>query len=648
MAIDANVGARVGNYTLVKKLGEGGMAEVWLARHVTSAQLRAIKFLNKQFQGMPEVEARFQTEGESQLIHPNIVRVFEVGQHDGSSYLAMQFIDGRDLEKIMDSRRGPLTVAEALDMGVQILAGLGFAHSSGIVHRDIKPSNVLVDSEGRAFLMDFGIAKALRTGRVLTQVNSRLGTPDYMSPEQIRNPRDVDSRSDIYSFGCLFYELLTGWPPFDRGAGYETEHDIKTAHVTEAPTPPMMRKTGLPPALNEITLRCLAKAKEERPQTCDEIIQYLQNCQAATRAATARPTPVPTPAPAPVQTPPPSQAMPVQQPVFKPGGGFAPDSPSRRETIVTPASPAAPAWPAPGNPATAGTRPVSGPVSGPTYDAGFEPSYAPAGQFQPVQEHPQPYAASSRSATVLDDAARGLKPIVIAETPGQGSSAKPRNTMLIAAASLLLLIAVGGGAWAIFHKPAENNEEASSTKQQAESPASGDSAGSKTSPNAGTTAGSPGKAPSAAQPGKVPGTTPGTVPGVDPANHPAIPIPSGKTNQINPSPETNTPGQVTPQKPVVPPVIQKPTTTMAGSGTLTWTGTIAGNPQVIIVRSSDSASQGQLSGPMFPAAPVKLSVRPAGSAVVFAAPEARTNYNSLQLYVRGVGQQTIYIDWVTQ
>jgi serine/threonine protein kinase len=213
MAIEATVGARVGDYILVKKLGEGGMAEVWLARHAVTAQLRAIKFLNKQFQGIPEVEARFQTEGESQLVNPNIVRIYEVGQFEGSSYLVMDFIDGRDLEKILDSRRGPLTVPEAVDISMQILAGLGFAHQSGIVHRDIKPSNVLVDSEGQAYLMDFGIAKALRGTRSVTQVNSRLGTPDYMSPEQIRNPRDVDRRSDIYSFGCMFYELLTGWPP---------------------------------------------------------------------------------------------------------------------------------------------------------------------------------------------------------------------------------------------------------------------------------------------------------------------------------------------------------------------------------------------------------------------------------------------------
>src|ERR1022692_3208115 len=177
----------------------------------------------------------------------------------------MEFVDGQDLENILNSRRGPLTVPEALDIGAQILAGIGFAHSNGIIHRDIKPSNVLVDREGHAFVMDFGIAKVLRTGRMLTQVNSRLGTPDYMSPEQIRNPRDVDHRSDIYSFGCLFYELLTGWPPFDRGEGYETEHDIKTAHVSQPPTPPMVRKTGLPAELNQITLRCLEKSKDNRP-----------------------------------------------------------------------------------------------------------------------------------------------------------------------------------------------------------------------------------------------------------------------------------------------------------------------------------------------------------------------------------------------
>ena len=436
MAIEATVGARVGDYILVKKLGEGGMAEVWLARHAVSAQLRAIKFLNKQFQGIPEVEARFQTEGESQLVNPNIVRIYEVGQFEGSSYLVMDFIDGRDLEKILDSRRGPLTVPEAVDISMQILAGLGFAHQSGIVHRDIKPSNVLVDSEGQAYLMDFGIAKALRGTRSVTQVNSRLGTPDYMSPEQIRNPLDVDRRSDIYSFGCMFYELLTGWPPFDRGAGYETEHDIKTAHVNALPTPPVERKAGLPAALNDIALHCLAKAKEDRPQCCEDILAELD----AYRISIQRPTQAP-------RNPTVVDSAPATNPgtgysagygtVYAPG--LTPD-PTRRETVVVAHQPEPQPYPPPP---------------------------------PPVSQPGLVYGSQSRTPTVTDGAilaqanmvaanlganqAVNLPPVpqyvpTKAQTADTSEPPKKNRTLVMAAGGILLLGALGGGGYMIFHK----------------------------------------------------------------------------------------------------------------------------------------------------------------------------------------------------
>lgn len=599
MAIEAIVGARVGEYILVKKLGEGGMAEVWLARHYTSAQLRAIKFLNRQFQGIPEVEARFQTEGESQLIHPNIVRIYQVGQETGSSYLVMDYIDGRDLEKILDSRRGPLTVPEAIDIAMQILAGLGFAHASGIIHRDIKPSNVLVDREGQAYLMDFGIAKALRASRSVTQVNSRLGTPDYMSPEQIRNPRDVDRRSDIYSFGCLFYELLTGWPPFDRGAGYETEHDIKTAHVTELPTPPVERKSNLPAELNDITLHCLAKVKEDRPQSCEDIAAALD----AYRASIAR-TQQPVRNVAVVDTP-------------KPSTG--PGAPQRRETVVI--------------------QPNQPPTTFPS---------------QPGIVVPSGFGNQSRTPTVADEALFGTRPVmpeqaqkpytqppvtthvppvVVPPDAGKNGSTKGMQKLLLAIGSVFLLVALGGGAWAIFHKeppPKEDtvgkNDGGATTNGGSTNSGGGTTSGGGTAANVGTQQ-SGDSTTHPPNPIKSDGNGGGPKVAPKPINHP-------KTNTDG---KNGIDGQTEQITPPIPPKL--------ASGTIVWTGDgTAVGKHVTIIRSMSAALQGgQVSGPMFPAKPVRVTVR-SGNAIV-SQPNARTNYNSMDLFLAGPGQQTIVMDW---
>jgi serine/threonine protein kinase len=649
MAIEATVGARVGDYILVKKLGEGGMAEVWLARHATSAQLRAIKFLNKQFQGIPEVEARFQTEGESQLAHPNIVRIYEVGQFQGSSYLVMDFIDGRDLEKILDSRRGPLTIPESVDIAMQILAGLGFAHQSGIVHRDIKPSNVLVDSEGQAYLMDFGIAKALRGTRSVTQVNSRLGTPDYMSPEQIRNPRDVDRRSDIYSFGCLFYELLTGWPPFDRGAGYETEHDIKTAHVTALPTPPLERKAGIPAPLNDIALQCLNKAKEDRPQSCEEILAALD----AYRLSVARPQPPPRSATVLDSTPIPASAPAIS----------APPPVQRRSTEVLP-------------------------------DPGIVPS--------PNPSHPapfaNPYGNQGRTPTVTDDAILAQAAMVAKETgplnastqpqfvpakaqpPAKLEPAKPSRSLIMAAGSVLLLAALGGGGYLIFHKepaPPPRIEITPGT-------GNGSSAGNTSDPPANTVTPLPAKAPDKRL--LIVGDPPAGGPDVQlPADtarwkrfrisHKSLPTcsalatakpvtyvkPGTDTAQIlKQHPELASASAGAEIRPLTPEVNidcgngdYDAILIMANgpkllTGTLTWSGnpTALGTQHITIIRSISKAMPGgDVSGAMFPAKTIKVIVRPAGAATV-QLPNAATNFSSLDLFLPNPGQQTITIDWI--
>ncbi len=671
MAIQAGIGARVGEYVLVRKLGEGGMAEVWLARHTTSAQLRAIKFLNQQFQGIPEVEARFQTEGESQLVHPNIVRIYQVGQETGSSYLVMQFIDGRDLEKILDSRRGPLTVPEAVDIAMQILAGLGFAHASGIVHRDIKPSNVLVDSEGQAYLMDFGIAKALRGTRSVTQVNSRLGTPDYMSPEQIRNPRDVDRRSDIYSFGCLFYELLTGWPPFDRGAGYETEHDIKTAHCNELPTPPVERKSNLPAALNDIALACLAKAKEDRPQSCEEILAALD----AYRAAVTRPQQR--------GGNDAEQAKRENKISTGPGAGLGAGLGDglRRETVVIPQShsvvPDSSLSPHSGppqqGPGVGGSgHGMAGMGAGGSVGGGFgNQSRTPtvtddalAGMLQTPREttiqakaqaggQPANGGVKAEQPWELPKVPEYVPQVVVTPPPVKGV---PKA--LVAGGGLLLVIALAGGAWAYFHRPDNPGPKPAEVSPAATpffSPSGGEFQHPQTvrvtindsTPGAKIYFTTDGSAPSTSSPLY---TGPITIDNSETLK--ALAVAQGYSESaLGTAAYTFT--SPPPPSPVVPkPVVKTKPPVALATGTLTWTGFVnSTGTHLTIVRSLNQAWKvgqmgqafGQLSGTMFPAGPVKVNV--ASGQAVLVAPNAATNYNSMDMFLPSAGQQTIVIRW---
>ena len=608
MAIEASVGTRVGDYILVRKLGEGGMAEVWLARQHASANFRALKFLNAQFQGIPEVEARFQNEGENQLVHPNIVRIYEVGQHAGSSFIAMDYIDGRDLEKVMDSRRGPLTVPEAVDIGSQILAGLGFAHTNGIVHRDIKPSNVLVDSDGQAYLMDFGIAKALRTGRNMTQVNSRLGTPDYMSPEQIRNPRDVDSRSDIYSFGCLFYELLTGWPPFDRGAGYETEHAVQAAHVNEPPIPPIQRRSTLPVELDRITLHCLAKAKEDRPQSCEEISATLNayRVSLAQQQQAYRTAAVPSPLKSP--TGPGSSGIAERSETVAPPPSYPPQAmpPVPAYSIKEPPPIPSPAIPAPAKPTAAASGPGFGQSSRtPTVlDTPVLTPQAPqVSQLSQVRVEPVKITVPSTPPIVLDNKKDGSK--------------KSSQKLLIAFGSVLLLAALGGGGWVVFHKPeptpaVDPNKDSEKAKVDDGTKPHDDS--------------------------KV---TPPVIPAPDEKPKPQ-PDP-GKI--IVPGPG----GKIDPQKnvPVIPlPVPHKQRPTTPASGEFSWTGNITSPAQhmVTIYLSNRSAYPGTIDAAPPAAQPISITIG-SGNAQVLAQPELRTNYSTFRIYVPGDGQQTVSIKW---
>jgi eukaryotic-like serine/threonine-protein kinase len=276
---------KIGAYLLLSKLGEGGMAEVWKARHEKLGTWAAVKFLNQRFAGDADVEERFLNEGKSQalLTHPNIVSVLDYIWQDDHSYLIMRYIDGSGLDLVLERRQSkPLSVDGATRISRDVLSALAYAHANGLVHRDVKPSNILTAEGGHAFLMDFGIALAVKQRRV-TRTGTVMGTPEYMSPEQISRPRDLDHRSDIYSFGCVLYEMLTGKPPFhldgDHSGG--TEFQILDQHLREQPKAPRALDAPVPPKLEYITLRCLAKKPVDRFANCEEILGVLNSADDA-------------------------------------------------------------------------------------------------------------------------------------------------------------------------------------------------------------------------------------------------------------------------------------------------------------------------------------------------------------------------------
>ena len=267
---------RVGRYILVRKIGEGGMAEVWEGRHYLLDTRTAVKFLLPEFARNKELQERFLNEGkrQAQLQHPNIVPALDFFQIDGRSYLVMRYVEGESLESRLEKHRPPLTMAEIQTISWDVSSALDYAHSLGVVHRDVKPANMLIDRGGNTLLMDFGIAKALREERSVTLTGTSMGTPDYMSPEQIVDPKRVDSRSDVYSFGCVLYAMFTGETPFSyEGA---TAFHVQTGHVRSVPPPLVYRNPDVPHSFGDVVLKCLEKDPADRYPTCGAVMSALE------------------------------------------------------------------------------------------------------------------------------------------------------------------------------------------------------------------------------------------------------------------------------------------------------------------------------------------------------------------------------------
>jgi eukaryotic-like serine/threonine-protein kinase len=254
-----------GRYRVVRKLGTGGMANVYLAEDQELGRNVAIKILDDRHAGDDQFVERFRREAKNaaSLSHPNIVSIYDRGEAEGTYYIAMEFLDGRTLKELI-TEKGPVPTRLAIDYARQILAAVGFAHKHGIVHRDVKPHNVLVSREGRLKVTDFGIARS--GASQMTEVGSIIGTAQYLSPEQARGSQ-VTPASDIYSVGIVLYEMLTGEVPFTG----DTPLEIAMKHLSAIPEPPSRKRPDVPRDLDMIVLRALAKNPRNRYQSAEEM-----------------------------------------------------------------------------------------------------------------------------------------------------------------------------------------------------------------------------------------------------------------------------------------------------------------------------------------------------------------------------------------
>ena len=277
------IGQVIDHYRITEKIGQGGMGEVFKAVDVNLDRVVAIKVLSRELSQDPNLIQRFQAEAktQAQMNHPNICTLYNFFNYGGQLFMVMEFIEGMNLEQLVH-QRGPIPYPEAIPLFQQALFGLSQAHRMGVIHRDIKPSNIIINRQGIAKVMDFGIARVVGHSR-LTRTGLQVGTLYYMCPEQIQG-RDVDFRGDIYALGITLFELLTGSVPFSAN----TDFEVMQAHVKTPPPAPSKVYPSLPKVLDRVILKALEKDPRNRYQTVEEFSQALgAGLQEALRTAPA-------------------------------------------------------------------------------------------------------------------------------------------------------------------------------------------------------------------------------------------------------------------------------------------------------------------------------------------------------------------------
>lgn len=281
------IGATIGNYRVMQKLGEGGMGSVYLAEHPLIGKKVALKVLHEEYSSNPEVVNRFFTEAKAvnDIGHPNIVDIVDFGhvQPEGGApfvYFIMEFLAGESLASLL-AREAPLSPERALHIAIQVADALSASHAKGIVHRDLKPDNIFLLQRGRerdfVKVLDFGIAKLTSgsSGSAKTRTGIVMGTPAYMSPEQCEGRGHIDHRADIYALGIVLYEMITGRVPF-VGEGYG---EILVQHLTKQPPLPSTIRGAIPPHVEAVVMRALCKNRDNRYPSMDEFIAAMKDPQ---------------------------------------------------------------------------------------------------------------------------------------------------------------------------------------------------------------------------------------------------------------------------------------------------------------------------------------------------------------------------------
>jgi len=277
---------RIGKYEILDEIGRGGFAAVYKARDTSLERIVALKVLHPQHTIDPKFIQRFRQEAQTaaRLHHPHIVTIYEVGEEAGQHYIAMAFLPGRALDKVVTGK--PLPLDRAISIIGQVADALDAIHEQGLVHRDVKPGNVMVDEAGQATLLDFGIVRAAE-GTRLTTTMTTLGTPEYMAPEQAEiaeGTADIDWRADVYALGVVAYEMLVGQPPFTGRSPTAILHK----HVYEQPPAPRTLNLDLPQEIEPVLLKALAKQPDQRSQSAGVFARALREALAAAEEARQR------------------------------------------------------------------------------------------------------------------------------------------------------------------------------------------------------------------------------------------------------------------------------------------------------------------------------------------------------------------------